>query len=131
MRANQKTGKAIIPFGVRPEAHELDTVDVFLAMGENVEFIAPSRTKQSKTPDIKMQGVLWEMKSPTGTTKKTIERQLQRAVKQSKYVIFDGRRTKLDDGYIEKELKRQMSMTRSLKRLIFITKSAKAIDIAG
>lgn len=129
MNYDKRTGKIIIPMGVRPESHELDTADVFLAAGFDVEFIAPSRTKGSKTPDVKINGVLWEIKSPLGSTKKTVERQLQRAGKQSKNIIFDSRRTKLDDTYIEKEVRRQLNLSKSIKIVIFIKKDSTKIDI--
>jgi hypothetical protein len=55
-------GKSVIPLGVFPERHELETAAVFFKQGFDVQFIAPSRTKGSKTPDVMIDGVLWEMK---------------------------------------------------------------------
>lgn len=80
----RQPGKTVIPYGVLPELHELQTAAVFLAQGFDVEFIVPSRTRGSKTPDVMIDGVLWEIKSPLGHGKKTVEKQLQRASKQSK-----------------------------------------------
>lgn len=40
-RPNLKPGRTIIPYGVFPELHELETAAVFLAQGKDVEFIAP------------------------------------------------------------------------------------------
>ena len=68
------------------------------------------------------------MKSPTGSTNKTIERQLQRGGKQSRNIIIDGRRTKLEDEVILKELAKKFKLVRSIKRIIFITKDSKIID---
>lgn len=126
--SKRRPGKTIIPFGVFPELHELETASVFLAHGFDVEFIAPSRTKGSKTPDVKIDGVLWEMKSPTGNGKNTVEKHLQRAGKQSKNIILDSRRTKIEDAAIEKELHKQFHLARSIKRITLVTKAAKLID---
>ncbi len=108
--------------------HELETAAAFLARGFDVEFIVPSRTKGSKTPDVMIDGVLWEMKSPTGNGKKTVEKQLQRAGKQSKNIIFDGRRTDLDDASITRELQKKFSLVRSIKRIILVKKDSTLVD---
>jgi len=126
--AKRKSGKSIIPFGVFPERHELETAAVFLAQGYDVQFIVPSRTKGSKTPDVMIDGVLWEMKSPVGSGKKTIEKQLQRAGKQSKNIIFDGRRTTIDDDAIAKELEKKFGLVRSIRRIVLIKKNDSTID---
>jgi len=126
--SKRKLGKTVIPFGVFPELHELETAAVFLAQGFDVEFIVPSRTKGSKTPDVKIDGILWEIKSPTGSGKKTVEKQLQRAGKQSKNIILDGRRSKLEDDAFKKELHKKFALVRSIKRIIFIKKDDELID---
>jgi hypothetical protein len=127
--AEQQTGKIITPPHVYLERHELETASVFADLGKDVEFLKPSRTRGAKTPDIIMDGLLWEMKSPTGNGKKTVEKQLQRAGKQSKHIIFDARRTALTDEYIEKEIRRQLLLSRSLKQVILITKTAQTVAI--
>lgn len=125
----RKNGRTIIPLGVFPEMHELETAAVFLAQGFDVEFLLPSRIKGIRTPDVKIDNILWEIKCPTGSGKKTVEKQLQRASGQSKNIIFDSRRTKLDDTYIEKELRKQLKLSRSFKKLILITKEGIRLDI--
>ena len=86
----RKNGRTIIPLGVFPEMHELETAAVFLAQGFDVEFLLPSRIKGIRTPDVKIDNILWEIKCPTGSGKKTVEKQLQRASGQSKNIIFDS-----------------------------------------
>jgi hypothetical protein len=125
----RENGRTIIPLGVFPEMHELETAAVFLAQGFDVEFLLPSRIKGIRTPDVKIDNILWEIKCPTGSGKKTVEKQLQRASGQSKNIIFDSRRTKLVDTYIEKELRKQLKLSRSFKKLILITKEGIRLDI--
>lgn len=59
--------------------------------GCNVKFLRP---ELDKTPDIEARGVRWEIKSPTGDSKKTIENNLRTARKQSKNIVIDLSRCK-------------------------------------
>jgi len=68
------------------------------------------------------------MKCPTGKGKKTIEKQLHRAGKQSGNIILDGRRTRLEDANIENELNKQFELARAIKRIIFIKKNGAIVD---
>jgi hypothetical protein len=45
-------GAIIIPYGVNPEPHELETAKFFNKLGKDVMFIAPVYEKGAKTPDI-------------------------------------------------------------------------------
>lgn len=123
-----KVGKIIIPNGIYPEKHELATANIFTRLGKDVEFLAPSQTKKAKTPDVIIDGVIWEMKSPIGNSKYTIQNQFKRAAHQARNLIFDSRRTKLPSKYIEKEITKQMSLRKSIKKLKLITKSGRVID---
>jgi hypothetical protein len=67
-----------------------------------------------------MQGLEWEMKSPSGKSKNTIGNQFIRAAKQSKYFIFDGRRTPISDADLEKSIRFEMTKRSSIKRVVFI-----------
>ena len=77
-----------------------------------------------KTADIIMLGVEWEMKSPIGNSKATIENQFRRASKQSKHIVIDTRRTTLEYDRIEKMLLLEMNKRPIIKRVILIKKSA-------
>ena len=89
-----KIGK-IIPNGVSLEKHESDTAVFFTNLGFNVELIPPSNTPKSKSPDFIMNGKAWEMKSPQGKSRVTVEHAFKRAAKQSENIIIDLRRTKI------------------------------------
>ena len=84
----------IIPNGVVLEKHEYKTILLFTEMGKDVELIPRSKTSGVHTPDIKMDGVKWEIKSPIGKGKYLMSNTIQKAVKQSCNVIIDLRRTK-------------------------------------
>ncbi len=53
---------------------------------------------------------------------------IQRAVKQSRNVIIDLRRTKRSQERCLQELKKEFNNSRSLQRLKIITKSRKILD---
>ena len=88
-----KKGK-IIPNGVILEKHEYKTILLFTEMGSDIELIPKSDKKGVRTPDIIMDGLKWEMKSPKGKGRWLLENTLQKAVRQSPNVIIDLDRIK-------------------------------------
>jgi hypothetical protein len=78
-----------------------------------------------------IKGVFIEFKSPTGNSKrKTVEEQFERAVKQgARWLVFDGRRTKLPDEFLLKEIRKEISIRRKIKKVIFIDKRKSVIEI--
>ena len=74
-----------------PEKHEFDVAKYFASMGKDIKFLKPSQIPNTHTPDILMDGLEWEIKSPIGNSKRTIETNFRQAVKQSRYIIFDLR----------------------------------------
>lgn len=128
-----KSGKIIIPPGVFVDKHEKIVADyLVLHMGADIEFLAPVRKKGVKTPDIKMLGKKWEIKSPTGKSVRTIENTLRAALRQSKYIILDLRRM---DGRIPgqkhiNEVIKRYNDAKSIKRLIIITRENECIDLS-
>lgn len=83
--------------GVHLKDHEYRTVKLFLEKGYGVELIPPSIIKGLQMPDIMIQGVPWEMKSPEGKGKRTIKNTVQNASHQSVNIIIDLRRCPIDD----------------------------------
>ena len=122
-------GKTIIPFGVFVEQHELDVAKVLNKLGKDVEFILPSRVKFSRTPDIKMDGLLWEIKSPKGSSSRTIETNLRCASKQARNIIIDLRRIKIDEPRCISHIKREVNFRKVIKNIIIIRKNSEVIQI--
>jgi len=124
--------KVIIPpnLGKLPEENEIQIAQIIAEhYNARVEFLRPIDDYKRKTPDIMFNGQLWEMKSPRGKSRNTIGRQMKRALKQSKNIIVDGRRSLLSDAMIEKELHRQCGERHSIKRLIFVSKKQIVVEI--
>ncbi len=126
--SRKKTGKTIIPLGVYPETHELETAAVFLAIGYDVEFIKPSDTQKLRSADVVIDGIEWEVKSPTGKSRYTIQNQFKRAARQSKNLILDSRRVRLSNDFVRQEVSKQFMLRKSIVRIKLILKSGEIID---
>lgn len=111
----------------RPEQHELNAAHI-LAEHFNtvVEFVPRSNMP---TADFLINGVIWELKSPTGSGKNNIQRQLQDAHHQSKNVIIDARRSKIHGARIRSQVEYQFKIVRSVRRLLYISKAGKVFEI--
>ena len=122
-----KKGK-ITPNGVVLKAHENATAVFLTEQGFDVDLIPTSNIKGVHTPDIRMGGAKWEMKAPIGGGNQLMENTIQKALKQSPNVIIDLRHTKRHQVKCLRELEKQFTSKKSIKRLKIITKSGKVID---
>ncbi len=111
----------------RPEDHELSAALILAAYFKaDVMFL---RHKSSKTPDIKVNSMKWEIKSPRGNSKKTIENNLRMARKQSRNIIVDLRRIKLHQQKAISRINFFLSGPHRFKKVLVITKTEKVIEI--
>ena len=104
------------------EIHEYSTINILLSGGNDVELVEKSRTPHSKSADILMLGMFWEMKSPNGQTMRCVEHALRRATHQAQNIIMDLRRIKIDDSALINLLERNFYELRSVRNLWIITK---------
>jgi hypothetical protein len=114
-----------------PESHEVDAAWILARHYDCVvSFIIPINDYGRPSPDILMNGILVEMKSPTGNSlKHTIKEQFDRATEQHVAILMiDSRRTKLKDEYIVGKIKRELQYRRRIKKVILITKFAEVIE---
>ncbi|GHU08679.1 hypothetical protein FACS189431_5370 [Alphaproteobacteria bacterium] len=118
-----KKYRIIIPQGVLPEKFELTAAGILLNyFKDDIEFV-PRGT--SSTPDFTIKGTRWELKSPVGKGKRNIQHQFNRAAKQSKNIIFDARRSKMDIRKIRHQLNyfaTKAKRSESINRLLLINK---------
>lgn len=110
-----------------PKEHELSAA-LLLAyhFKSEVTFLRP---KTDRTPDIEVKGMRWEIKSPKGNGKKTIENNLRNAHEQSNNVVIDLRRLKMHQSKANARIRYFLSRGHRFKRVIVITKSNKIIEI--
>ncbi len=123
---------AIIPNGVEIWPHELVVAKTLADNGYVVEFLPIKKRKFAKSPDILMNGLKWEIKSPKSSKLSAIERNLKKAYHQSANIIFCSHRMhNLPDKSICKELTKQFVLTKKMKRLLFVGRDHKIIDISN
>jgi len=126
----RQTGQIIIPNGVNVWAHELKTAQALAAAGFTVRFIRKSDQERKTSADAFVDGVRWEFKAPTGSSKKIIERNLKKARWQSGNVVFDSRRMKkIPDKAIQRELSKWLHEMRGLNRILFINRHGIVLEI--
>ena len=110
-----------------PEKHELETAKYFAETGLDVEFIPPSNSPKMHTPDFIMEGVAWEVKCPTGKSKRTIENNFRAAKDQSENIIFDLRKIGVPEKQCLSQLERRFDQKKNVKRLLVIKKNDELI----
>ena len=113
--------------GTPPEKHEMETARVFADLGKNVTFIRPSSIPNVHSPDILMDGIEWEMKSPTGSSKRTIEICFRKAVKQSNNLIFDLRKIHLPEKQCISQLEKEFNVRSCVRKMYVIKKDGSLI----
>lgn len=123
-----RTGK-ITPNGVILETHENATVVFLTKQGYDLELIPPTQLKGVRTPDIRMNGLDWEMKAPKSDGKYTIEHSFRSALKQSPNIIFDIRWSKIPQGKCVAEIERRFNDFNKVVRVLIITKQKKLLDL--
>lgn len=86
----------------------------------------------TKSPDILMGGVKWELKSPRTDKLSAIERNLKRATKQSENIIIDARRLhKIHDATVQRFLVQKFKQQKTISRLLFVNRKRQIIDISS
>ena len=127
-----KKPDVVIPSNIipPPQEHEVSAAWILARHYEQtVEFLASIDDYKRKTPDFVMGGVMWEVKSPEGKSRQNVERQLRRALRQSRNIIFDGRRSAVPDDILKNKLKHEITIQRSVRKLVFISKDKKVLEI--
>ncbi len=110
-----------------PEDHELSAALILAAYFKtDVEFLRP---QTRRTPDIEINGIRWEIKSPRGKGKKTIENNLRDARRQSRNIVVDLRRIKLHQQTAVARINYYISGPHRLRKILVITKAKKVIEI--
>ena len=119
----------IIPLEVKPQPLDKEISAAYILaefFQTDVRFIP---RENQKTPDYLINGVKWELKSPTGKGKYNIQHCLQDALLQSSYIVIDARSSKQHMEKIRHELQHQMNLTRKIDRLLLITKTGRVVEI--
>ena len=88
------------------------------------------RQEIHSSPDIETSGQKWEIKSPLGNGKKTIENNLRNARKQSKRIIIDFSRMKLHQTKAISNIKFFIKKSpNQFKKVVVIAKDSEILEI--
>lgn len=126
-KPKEKFGR-IVANNVVLEVHEYDTLLYLASRGLDIEVTMPVNTPKTNNPDIYMLGVVWEMKSPESSNKKTLKKRFHKASLQASNVVFDLRRVKKDYSIVRTEVLRMFDKNVATRRLIMIEKDGKVLD---
>ena len=123
----KQKGRVVIPADANPWPHEIQVAKILALAGYSVEFIPEANLK---TPDIYLNGTMYEIKSPITNNPKKIIRNVKRALEKCPNVIIDSSRVKgLRDDAIQRTLKNKIKDFPGLKNLIFIDKRGRIVDV--
>ncbi len=111
-----------------PKEHEISAAIILSKeLQTDIRFLRP---EQQKTPDLEFHHLFWELKSPLGASRRTIENNLRTAKKQSQNIIVDLRRCKMRQDEAIARIRYYLSQSQSnIRRLKVITKKRQVIDI--
>ena len=112
-----------------PYPHEKAIAELFAAQGKDVVFLKPSNIPGVYIPDIAVEGLEWEMKSPDGKSERTIRRNLHKASTQSRNIIFDLSRIGIPEDKCIKELQTAFSESKYIRNMIIVTKTCEMIRL--
>ncbi|MCL2085688.1 hypothetical protein FWH09_02010 [Candidatus Saccharibacteria bacterium] len=123
----KRKGYYVVPEGANPWPHEINVAKILKDAGHIVEFIPESNWKR---PDIKLDGKEYEIKSPRSNRIAAVEQNLKRATGKCSNVIMDSSRMKdITDRSIQSYLVKKIKSQRSIKKLLFVNRERKIIDI--
>ncbi len=126
----RKIGKITLIDGARPWKHELETAHALANCGRDVEFIDMAGKNQARTADVRMEGLVWEIKAPVSDKIAMVQKNIRRALHKSPNVIFDVRRMKrLPDEAVEREVRKWADKLKTCKRMLYINRHGTVIEI--
>lgn len=101
---------------------ELRVGQILSHRGKSVVHLRVVNEKNRSNPDITVDGEIWEIKSPKGATKRTIENQFKRAKKQSGRFVLDLSRCGIPDEEAIRQAERRFFGTSGFSEMIIIDK---------
>ncbi len=121
MRRRVRPGTVTVPAGLRVEVHELATAVRLARFGADIVFRERTEIEGRKNPDVVIDGVIWEFKSPKGSSgKSTIASQFKRSRRQAVNVVIDLARCGLSDDLAFAQIARRFYGQKQIKQLLVI-----------
>lgn len=89
----------------------------------NVVFVR--RSNIAKSADLKIKNAIWEVKSPIGDGKRTIQNNLRAAAKQSPNIVINLARCKMPTSKAINRIQHELHGANGIKRLLVIHKNGR------
>ncbi|XCB30402.1 hypothetical protein RQN30_03035 [Arcanobacterium hippocoleae] len=105
--------------------HEFNAANLLAQSGLNVVFRSVNRVQGAKNPDIEIDGVVWEIKSPQGSGKNTIANQFSKARKQANRLVLDLSRCALSEEMAVSQAEHRFFGQSKIVEMIIIGKQGK------
>ncbi len=109
-----------------PQPHEISAARLLAQYFQSDVYFEP-RTL-IKSADFKINGTCWELKSPIGNGKHTIQNNLREATQQAKNIVIDLRRCKLNQNGAMARIRHEISHSQVSRKIIVILKNEKVVD---
>lgn len=119
----------IIPKDVFPKPNKKEMSAAYILLDyfkTDIKFIPRNNYK---TPDLLINKIEWELKTPTGSGKRNLQHTVSRAIKQSKYIIIDARFSSIHISKIKSHLSAEIKKNKQIKRLLLIDKQKNVVEI--
>ncbi|MGO1319923.1 MAG: hypothetical protein ACTII7_07750 [Galactobacter sp.] len=117
-----------VPDGLGREPHEVIASQMLVNVGKHVRWRPEVKISGVKNPDIFMDDVIWDIKSPKGGGDNTVANQFSRAKKQANNLVLDLHRCALDDSEAIDSAERRFYGKKEFQRLIIIKKDGMVIE---
>lgn len=125
-KADTQAGRVTVPKGQKVAHHEMRTAQTLASTGLSVRFRPLSHDHGVKNPDVEIDGEIWELKAPKGSSEKnTISDQFKRAGKQASRLVIDLRRCGLPDDIAVAQIERRFNGQSKIIDLIVIDHTGK------
>lgn len=92
-----------------------------------IDFIKRSNT--AKSADLLINNIIWEVKSPIGNGKRTMQNNIRTADDQSPNVIINLARCKMRTNVAINRIRYELSRANKVKHLLVVCKNGKVIKI--
>ena len=111
-----------------PSAPELSAATILADyFKRDVHFEA--RHGNLKTADFRIGGALWELKSPLGRGKRTIQNNIRKANQQCANIVVDLRYCKINEEQAIQRVRYEVLRMTSIKKVLVITKDIRVLAI--
>ena len=111
-----------------PSAPELSAATILADYFKRDVHFEP-RHGNLKTADFRIGGALWELKSPLGRGKRTIQNNIRKANQQCANIVVDLRFCKINEEQAIQRVRYEVLRMTSIKKVLVITKDIRVLAI--